>query len=148
MMSSFDDLYQQVILDHSRERHGSGLVGGAAAQSHQINPTCGDELTLELHVDSVTRSVRVTWEGSGCAISVASASLLSDLVDGTNCDELSLRIGAFRAMLRSRGEDPGDVDLLGDAVALSGVSRYIARVKCAMLAWVALEDALTRIPAG
>jgi nitrogen fixation NifU-like protein len=144
-MSSFDDLYQQVILDHSRERHGSGLVGGAAAQSHQINPTCGDELTLELHVDAVTRVVHVRWEGSGCAISMASASLLTDLVAGTDIVGLSPRIQAFRAMLRSRGEDQGDEELLGDAVVLSGVSRYIARVKCAMLAWVALEAALTRV---
>lgn len=146
MMSSFDDLYRQVILDHSRERHGSGLVGNAAAQSHQINPTCGDEVTLELHADPVTQAVRVVWEGDGCAISLASASLLSDLVDGADRDELTPRIQAFRAMLRSRGEDPGDEELLGDAVALSGVSRYVARVKCAMLAWVALEDALTRVP--
>jgi len=144
-MSSLDDLYRQVILDHSRERHGAGLLGGAAAQSHQINPTCGDEVTLELHVDAVTHSVHVAWEGNGCAISMASASLLSDLVAGTDLDGLSARIRAFREMLRSRGADSGDEELLGDAVVLSGVSRYIARVKCAMLAWVALEDTLTRV---
>lgn len=143
-MSGLESLYQQVILDHSRQRHGFGLEPGAAASSHQLNPTCGDELTLELHLAGDTvESVR--WEGAGCSISMASASLLSDLLPGTPLAEVPERIALFREMMRSKGEGVADDEPLGDAAVLVGVSRYIARVKCAMLAWVALEADLAQI---
>ena len=87
----------------------------------------------------------ITWEGHGCAISQASASLLSELAEGLTVEELEVRIAAFREAMRSRGTIDPDEELLGDAAALGGVSRYVARVKCAMLAWVAAEDALTRL---
>ena len=146
MSSALEGLYQQVILDHSKRPHGVGLVGDAAARSHQLNPTCGDEVTLELHVDGDTVTA-VRWEGHGCSISQASASLLSDLATGLTVPELTVRIDAFREMLRSRGELEPDEELLGDAIVLSGVSRYVARVKCAMLAWVAAEHAVAQLPA-
>jgi nitrogen fixation NifU-like protein len=141
MSSDLEMLYQQVILDHSKNPHGFGLIGTASASSHQVNPTCGDEVTLELHIDGTTIQ-SLHWEGHGCAISQASASLLADLAPGLTLDELGVRIDAFREAMRSRGTIEPDEDLLGDAVALGGVSRYIARVKCAMLAWVAAEDAV------
>ncbi|GAA1001256.1 Fe-S cluster assembly sulfur transfer protein SufU [Subtercola frigoramans] len=135
-------LYQQVIMDHARERHGFGLSAGAAAESHQLNPTCGDEITLQLHLDESGAISTLAWEGHGCAISQSSASLLSDLAAGLSVDGLSERIDAFRVAMRSKGTIEPDEELLGDAVVLGGTSRYIARVKCAMLAWVAAESAI------
>ncbi|MEO6827475.1 MAG: Fe-S cluster assembly sulfur transfer protein SufU [Microbacteriaceae bacterium] len=144
-------LYQQVIMDHAKERHGSGLREGAAASSHQINPTCGDEITLCLHfadresagAGAIVQSV--SWDGRGCAISQASASMLHDLVDCLSLAQLHQRVDAFREVMHSEGTLAGDPEVLGDAVALAGASRYVSRIKCAMLAWVALENALASI---
>jgi nitrogen fixation NifU-like protein len=138
-----ESLYQQVILDLSRRPHGRGLEPEPAGQSHQINPTCGDEITLQVHLEPDGERIRaIRWEGQGCSISQASASLFSDLAPGLTLAELSTRIDAFRIAMRSRGTIEPDEELLGDAVALGGVSRYVARVKCAMLAWVAGEEAI------
>lgn len=136
-------LYQQVILDHSKRKNGFGLQDGAAAESHQLNPTCGDEITLRLHLAEDDTIERISWEGAGCSISMASASLLHDLVAGLTREEARERIALFREMMRSKGEGVEDDEPLGDAAALEGVSRYVARVKCAMLGWVAFEDTLT-----
>jgi nitrogen fixation NifU-like protein len=145
-MSDLKQLYQELILDHSKHPHGYGLTGGAAAQSHQVNPTCGDEVTLALHVEEGTDAVTaVHWEGHGCAISQASASLLAEMADGLSLDGLQERIEVFRTALRSRGTIEPDEALLGDAAVLGGVSRYVARVKCAMLAWVAAEHAIAQV---
>lgn len=137
-------LYQQVILDHARERHGYGLRPDAAASSHQLNPTCGDEVTLGVHPDAEGRIASISWEGHGCSISTASASLLSDLVHDADRERLTEAVAAFRELMHSKGALEGDEELLGDAVALAGVSRYVTRIKCAMLPWVALEDALAK----
>ena len=148
MSSELEQLYQEVILDHSRRPHGRGLEGGTSAHSHQINPSCGDEITLELHLDDATGTlVSARWEGHGCAISQASASLFTDVVPGLTVAELNERIQGFRTAMRSRGTIEPDEKLVGDAFALAGVSRYPARVKCAMLAWVAAEDALAHVAA-
>jgi len=148
MSSELEQLYQEVILDHSRRPHGRGLEGGTPATSHQINPTCGDEITLELHLDADTgKLISSRWEGHGCAISQASASLLSVVVPGLTPAELADRIEGFRTAMRSRGTITPDEELVGDASALAGVSRYPARVKCAMLAWVAAEAAIAELPA-
>jgi nitrogen fixation NifU-like protein len=145
MSTGMESLYQEVILDLSRRPHGRGLEGNANGESHQINPTCGDEVTLELHLEPGTDRIRsVKWDGHGCAISQASASLFSDLAPGLTTAELGERIEVFRTAMRSRGTIEPDEELLGDAVALGGVSRYVARVKCAMLAWVAGEDAIAQ----
>ena len=142
-------LYQELILDHSRNPQGFGLKDGAAAQSHQVNPTCGDEVTLQLHVEPGSDVVTaVTWEGHGCAISQASASLFTEVAVGLPLTELQQRIDLFRTAMRSRGAIEPDEELLGDAAALGGVSKYIARVKCAMLAWVAAEHAIAQVNAG
>lgn len=144
---SLDALYQQVILEHAKERHGSGFdaTGEASGEhghgeSHQLNPVCGDEVTVRVDVaDGAIRSLR--WEGQGCSISMASASVLHDLAEGATAEEFGALMAAFRDMLRSRGAIAGDPEVLGDAAAFEGVSRYAARVKCAMIAWVAAEDA-------
>ncbi|WP_375406956.1 Fe-S cluster assembly sulfur transfer protein SufU [uncultured Amnibacterium sp.] len=137
-------LYQEVILDLARRPRAKGLEEGAASSSHQINPTCGDEVTLQLHVAD-GRIDRIRWDGDGCAISQSSASILADLAPGLTPEGLQVRIDAFRVAMRSKGRIEPDEELLGDAVVLGGVSRYTARVKCAMLAWVAAEDALLKL---
>ncbi|RWZ52852.1 SUF system NifU family Fe-S cluster assembly protein [Labedella phragmitis] len=137
------NLYQQVILDHSKRKKGFGLAEGGVAESHQLNPTCGDEITLRLHLADDDTIERISWEGAGCSISMASASLLSELVPGLTRDEARERIALFREMMRSKGAGVEDDEPLGDAAALEGVSRYVARVKCAMLGWVAFEDTLS-----
>ena len=148
-MSGLESLYQELILDHYKRKVGFGLAGDEAgsATSHQRNPICGDEITVRVRVEGDT--VRdVTWEGAGCSISQASASMLAVLVDdregGMPRAEATALIDGFRTSLRSRGTIPIDEETYGDAEALSGVSKYTARVKCAMLAWVAFEDALSR----
>ncbi|MGA1837958.1 Fe-S cluster assembly sulfur transfer protein SufU [Herbiconiux sp. 11R-BC] len=137
-----ETMYQQVILDHSKEKHGFGLRADASGSSHQVNPTCGDEVTLNVHRGADGAVSSISWEGEGCSISTASASLLSDIVHDLPSDEVSVRIDAFRELMQSKGALEGDEELLGDAVALGGVSRYVTRIKCAMLPWVAFEAAL------
>ncbi|MGX9901861.1 Fe-S cluster assembly sulfur transfer protein SufU [Arthrobacter sp. SA17] len=146
---SLDQLYQQIILDHSKTRHGSGLSatpapeGASTGQSHQLNPVCGDEVTLRVAVDH-GKVAQISWDGEGCSISMASASVLSEMAEGMSIDELHETIGAFREVLRSRGKVHADPEILGDAAAFEGVARYAARVKCAMISWVAAEDALNQ----
>ena len=146
---SLDQLYQQIILDHSKARHGSGLAateapqGTSTGQSHQLNPVCGDEVTLRLAVQD-GKVAQVAWDGAGCSISMASASVLTDLAEGLTVAELQEVIDSFREVLRSRGKVQADPELLGDAAAFEGVARYAARVKCAMISWVAAEDALNQ----
>ena len=153
-MSGLDGLYQELILDHSKHPHGKGLAddAGRAASSHQRNPICGDEVTLRVRIDDAGERIQdVTWDGAGCSISQASASMLAVLIADaveesggmTRTDAVQL-IAGFREALRSRGTITLDEETFADAAALSGVGRYTARVKCAMLAWVALEDALAR----
>ena len=144
--SDLGGLYQELLLDHSRQRHGFGLQDDFVAESSQLNRSCGDEITLRVHGRGTTLE-SVSWVGQGCAISQASASMMCDVIHGLGVVDAHRRITAFREMLRSRGADEGSQELLGDAVALSGVSRYVPRIKCAMLAWVALEDAISRLPA-
>ncbi|MFD4958011.1 Fe-S cluster assembly sulfur transfer protein SufU [Microbacterium sp. NPDC058389] len=149
-MNGLESLYQELILDHSKRPHGKGLADDAphTASSYQRNPICGDEITLRVRVsDDGTEVTEVTWDGAGCSISQASASMLAALVEEEGRmprpDAIAL-VDGFREALRSRGELPLDEEVFGDAAALSGVSKYTARVKCAMLAWVAFEDAVAR----
>ncbi|WP_285037081.1 Fe-S cluster assembly sulfur transfer protein SufU [Plantibacter sp. ME-Dv--P-095] len=145
-MSGLESLYQELILDHARQRHGFGLLDAPAAESHQLNPTCGDEVTLQLHLESDGSLRAIAWEGHGCSISQASSSCLSDLAPGLTPGELQTLIDEFRTVIRSRGTLQFDEKRFGDAAAFGGVSRYIARVKCAMLPWVAAEEAVSRLP--
>ena len=147
-----EQLYQQIILDHSKTRHGSGLAGSAlpagamSGESHQLNPVCGDEITVRVAVSDGHVS-QLRWDGAGCSISMASASVLTDLAEGMDVGEFTGVIAAFRDMIRSRGKIAGDPEVLGDAAAFEGVSRYAARVKCAMISWVAAEEALGKATA-
>lgn len=141
-MSGLDSLYQQVILDHAKRRVGAGPLEDAEAAHFERNPTCGDELTMRVRLDETGERVdALAWEGDGCSISMASASVLSELAPGRTLQELDELIGAFREMLRTRDAAEPDEDLLEDAVAFAGVAKFVMRVKCAMLAWVALEAA-------
>ena len=138
-----EQMYQELILDHYRSPHGAGLREPFDAESVQINPTCGDEITLRVKLDGDT--VReVSHETLGCSISQASASVLTDLVVGRSI-EASLRIlGAFQEMAQGRGQVEPDEDVLGDGIAFAGVAKYPARVKCALLGWMAFKDAVVR----
>ena len=142
-MSELESLYQDIIVDHVKRPRRQGLHEGATVESHQLNPTCGDEVTLQLTLegDTVTDAA---WTGRGCMVSQSSASILAEQLPGLTVAEIDERIESFRASMRSRGEIPVDEELLGDAVALEGAAKFVARVKCAMLAWVAAEDALTK----
>lgn len=150
-MSSLDGLYQELILDHSKRPIGKGdfeaPAGTHSASHHEFNPSCGDEITLSVAVDDAGNIAKLAWQGQGCSISMASASILSQLVrdDDLTLTEARKRIDLFREMIQSRGEIEPDEELLGDAVALQGVSKFVMRVKCAMLAWVALEADLKQI---
>ncbi|SJN07987.1 Putative iron-sulfur cluster assembly scaffold protein for SUF system, SufE2 [Leucobacter sp. 7(1)] len=153
-MSALDGLYQEVILDHSKRPIGKGELEAAAgtltATHHEFNPSCGDEIDLAIAVDPATgRITNLAWEGQGCSISMASASILSQLVrdDKLTVDGAEERIAAFRQMIQARGAEEPDEELLGDAVALQGVAKFVMRVKCAMLGWVALEADLKKVAA-
>ena len=138
-MNDLDQLYQQVILDHSHERHGQGALTDPDATSHQVNPTCGDEVELGVRVRD-GRIVAVGWEGDGCSISQASISIMHDLVDGADLAT------DFDTLMHSRGRGVDDavLDALEDGAAFEGVSKYPNRVKCALLGWMALKDALAK----
>ena len=160
-MSALDQMYQQVILDHAKFPHGRGLPAGdegatavavaphpGCGISHQVNPTCGDEITLRVDV-SRTGDVAIVddvrWEGQGCSISQASASVLHDLVVGQDLATVDRLSAVFHDLMSSRGAGLADEDaeeLLGDAIAFTGSSKFPARIKCALLGWAALSDAL------
>lgn len=141
MSTALEQLYQSLVLDHAKRRVGDGTLNAPHGERFERNPTCGDQLTMQVTVDG-DRLEAMAWHGDGCSISMASASVLSELAPGRSRAELTELIEAFREMLRSRGAGEPDEELLGDAIAFHGVSRYVMRVKCAMLAWVALEGAL------
>jgi nitrogen fixation NifU-like protein len=138
-----DQLYQEIILDHYKHPHGRGLREPFEAEAHHVNPTCGDEVTLRVHV--VDGQVDdVSYEGMGCSISQASASVLYDLMRGSSVADSLKRHEAFTTLMAGRGPVEPDEALLEDAVAFAGVAKYPARVKCALLAWMAYKDALAR----
>ncbi|EYR62603.1 nitrogen fixation protein NifU [Actinotalea ferrariae CF5-4] len=148
-MSSMEQLYQQLILDHAKDPHGKGLAEGHDAESFQVNPTCGDEVRLRVHLadGAATPTLdHVSWEGQGCSISQASISVMSELVTGATVEDAEGLGETFRALMQARGEglDETAEDRLGDATAFTGVAKYPARIKCALLGWAALRDALAQ----
>jgi len=138
-----NSLYQEVILDHYKRPHHKGLVDGDI-QVHHINPSCGDEITLSLKLDGDKVS-NLTWDGVGCSISQASVSIMSDLLIGKKINEASSVLDSFVEMMQSKGQNEGDEEVLEDGVALAGVSKYPARIKCALLGWMAYKDAVTQV---
>jgi len=146
MSDALSGLYQQVILDHSKQRSGDRLLERADATRFERNPSCGDEITLQLALVPGTDVVEaIAWQGNGCSISMAAASVLSQLAPGLTLSQLQSTIDEFRTMLRSKGVGEPDEDVLGDAVVFQGVSKYVMRVKCAMLAWVATEGTMADV---
>jgi nitrogen fixation NifU-like protein len=135
-----DNLYQEVILDHYKNPQNKKLQVDNDAQVHHVNPSCGDEITLGVKLDG-EKILSINWEGVGCSISQASASILSDLLVGKTFDEASAISEDFLHLMQSKGSEEGDPEVLEDAVALSGVSKYPARIKCALLGWMAFKDA-------
>lgn len=141
------DLYQELILEHSKRPHRAGLREPFEAEVHHVNPTCGDEVTVRVHVTQDGNSTVLedaSYDALGCSISVASASMMAQSVIGAPLEEASRVYEAVRTMLTSKGSDAGDEDVIGDGIALAGVAKYPARVKCALLGWMALEDALAQ----
>jgi nitrogen fixation NifU-like protein len=134
-----DSMYQEIILDHYKHPHGKGLRDGDA-EVHHVNPTCGDEITLRVRLDGGTVA-DVSYDSQGCSISQASASVLNDLLVGKPLGEAQKIQEAFLELMQSKGQAEGDEELLEDAIAFAGVSKYPARVKCALLSWMAWKDA-------
>ncbi|SFB21030.1 nitrogen fixation protein NifU [Amycolatopsis marina] len=140
---NLESMYQEIILDHYKNPHGRGLRDPYDGESFQVNPTCGDEVTLRVRLDGDTVS-DVSYEGQGCSISQASTSVLTDLVVGHTVDEAMTKMDAFVELMQGRGRVEPDEDVLDDGIAFAGVAKYPARVKCALLGWMAFKDALGR----
>ena len=143
MTVNLDSMYQEIILDHYKHPHRRGLREPFDAESFQINPTCGDEITLRVRLEGDTVA-DVSYETLGCSISQASASVLTDLVVGKSVHDGMTVLRAFQEMAQGRGQVEPDEEVLEDAVAFAGVAKYPARVKCALLGWMAFKDAVTR----
>src|SRR5258708_25188071 len=142
------DMYQEIMLDHYRNPHHKGLRDPFDAQVYHVNPTCGDEVTLRVSLkesaDGEAVVEDVSYDSMGCSISQASASVMTDLVIGKTVKEAMAVGDEFLALMQSRGALEPDEDLLEDAVAFTGVSKYPARIKCALLGWMAWKDATVR----
>jgi nitrogen fixation NifU-like protein len=148
---SVESMYQEIILDHYRNPHHRGLRDPFDTEVHHVNPTCGDEVTLRVKVvagtgDSAGALVveDVSYESEGCSISQASASVMTDLVIGQPVEDALGKEREFTTLMQSRGQLEPDEDVLEDAIAFAGVSKYPARVKCALLGWMAWKDAVTQ----
>lgn len=139
-----DQLYQEIILDHYKRPQGRGLRAPYDAEAHHVNPTCGDEVTVRVRLARRTEISDISYDGLGCSISQASASVLHVLLTGRSAGDAMGVHGAFVELMSGRGQVEPDEDILGDAVAFAGVARYPARVKCALLPWMAFKDAAVR----
>jgi nitrogen fixation NifU-like protein len=142
-----ESMYQEIILDHYRRPMHAGLREPFDAEVHHVNPTCGDEVTLRVALkdaDGDPVLADVSYEALGCSISQASVSVLTDLLMGKPVSEAMDVHAEFVRLMQSRGEAEPNEDVLGDAVAFEGVSKYPARIKCALLGWMAWKDAAAR----
>jgi nitrogen fixation protein NifU and related proteins len=142
-----DQMYQEIILDHYKHPHGRGLREPYGAQVRHVNPTCGDEVTLRVQLKGTGPAAQVadvSYEGQGCSISQAATSVLTDLVIGQTVEQAFGTMDAFVELMQGRGQVEPDEDVLADAIAFAGVARYPARVKCALLGWMAFKDAVAR----
>jgi len=138
-----DGLYQEIILDHYKHPHGRGLRDPFQGEAHHVNPTCGDEITVRVAVAG-PELADISYDGLGCSISQASASVLYELLAGRDAASAAGIHEAFVALMQGRGQVEPDEDVLGDAVAFAGVAKFPARVKCALLPWMAFKDAAAR----
>ena len=133
-------MYQEIILDHYKRPHHKGLRDPFDVEVHHVNPTCGDEVTLRVKVDDGVVT-DVSYDGQGCSISQASTSVMTDLVIGKPLEQALATHEVFLELMQSRGTMEPDEDVLEDGIAFAGVSKYPARVKCALLGWMAWKDA-------
>ena len=140
MSAELDSLYQEIILDHYKNPHHKGLREPFEAEVHHVNPTCGDEVTLRVHL-SEGMVEDVSYDALGCSISQAAASVMTDLVIGKTVDEAMQIHGEFLALMQGKGTVEPDEDVLEDGIAFAGVAKFPARVKCALLSWMAWKDA-------
>ena len=144
---NLDQMYQEIILDHYKRPHGRGLRDPYQAEVHHINPTCGDEITLRVNLQgdgTDAKIVDVSYDGQGCSISQASASVLNDLVVGQTVGAAFKTLDVFVELMQGRGQVEPNEDVLEDAIAFAGVAKYPARVKCALLGWMAFKDAVAQ----
>jgi len=135
-----DNLYQEVILDHYKHPENKGLTASYDAQVHHINPSCGDEITLNLTLQGDKVSA-ISWDGVGCSISQASVSIMSSLMLGKSLQQAQTILDEFVTLMQSKGTGTPVETILEDAVAFAGVSQYPTRIKCALLGWMAFKDA-------
>jgi nitrogen fixation protein NifU and related proteins len=135
-----DSLYQEVILDHYKHPLHKKLASTFSAQVHHVNPSCGDEITLNVTIAN-QMVTDVSWDGVGCSISQASTSIASDLMIGKSLEEALKIVESFSDLMSSKGTMVGNEEILEDGVALAGVSKFPARIKCALLGWMAFKDA-------
>jgi nitrogen fixation NifU-like protein len=136
-------LYQEIILDHYRSPHHAGLRTPFESEVHHVNPTCGDEVTLRVHLaDRIVEDI--SYDAEGCSISQASTSVLADLLIGKKLDEALSVHESFVELMQGRGQVEPDEDVLEDAIAFAGVAKFPARIKCALLGWMAWKDATAR----
>lgn len=140
---SVEQLYQEIILDHYREKHHAGLREPYGAEVLHVNPNCGDELILRVQIAG-DQIVDVSYRAQGCSISQASTSVMCDLVIGREIADSLALFEEFRHLMEGQGLIEPDEDRLEDGIAFAGVAQFPARVKCAMLGWSALRDALAR----
>jgi nitrogen fixation NifU-like protein len=145
MTLRLEQMYQDVILDHYKHPQHRGLREPFGAEVYHKNPVCGDDVTLRVALSADGESVAdVSYDGQGCSISQAATSVLTEQVIGRSVGEALKIVTAFNEMISSRGNVEGDEDVLGDGIAFAGVSKYPARVKCALLGWMAFKDALAQ----
>ena len=147
---SVDALYQEIILDHYKHPHGAGLRDPFDAEVHHVNPTCGDEVTLRVRLEGAGEDAvvqDVSYDALGCSISQASVSVLTDLVVGKRVGEALTVHESFVELMQGRGTVEPDEEVLEDGVAFAGVAKFPARVKCALLGWMAWKDATSQVVA-
>jgi len=142
-----EKLYQEIILDHYRAPHHQGLRSPFDAEVHHVNPTCGDEVTLRVHVAD-GKVADVSYDALGCSISQASASVMTDLVIGKSVDEAMAIHEEFLTLMQGKGQVEPDEEVLEDGIAFAGVARFPARIKCALLGWMAFKDAAAQAVAA
>jgi nitrogen fixation protein NifU and related proteins len=139
-----DGLYQEIILDHYKHPHGRGMRDPFDGEAHHVNPTCGDEITVRVSALQAGELSDISYDGLGCSISQASASVLYELLRGRTPQDAAGIHEAFVALMQGRGQVEPDEDVLGDGIAFAGVAKFPARVKCALLPWMAFKDAAAR----
>lgn len=142
-----ESLYQEIILDHYKNPRGRRMLAAPLSDSHQVNPTCGDEVTVQVALDDEGRLL-IGYDGQGCSISQASASVMAEMVEGMQVAEADAVRHAFVDLMHSKGAADPDEEILGDGVAFVGVAKYPARIKCALLPWMALQDAQVKAGIG